>query len=472
MIVRTKPTAILLACALAVPIAAFWAEWRFGLPESDGSIFRYIGRVVADGGTMYADVWDCKGPVLLGAAALGQLVFPMAGNAGAVLLFALAAALAIGLFGRLAQSGLATLAFACLYIGNYAGRGLVSQETLAMPFALLAMCLVLGVRGRTFDFGCVFGACVAFVVFIKANLAGFALAGLMVAIETADDARAVWRWIVSAALGFVLTVGAIVGIFAWQGTLAEMIDGTFLFGLLEYGRRDLSLVGWWLDYFARWRPSSGGWIVAHFAVLTAVAACAWRSCSRWLKVWLVVDLASVFAFKTFYGHYLIVCYPELCLMLLRVRSAGCKKAVRVFLAGSIALFAVYSVYGTVLTARKDTAIAAAAERVRGQTVVAWGDLLTAEVLVRANARCPQRYFNAHMNAAFAGDWRRAEIVRELEQIIGAGELDWLVMDVAHLQDFCSQSPAFRRVAENWPVANIGRLALFRPPSRIHTMEKK
>ena len=463
MNVRVKSTAILLACALAVPLAAFWAEWRFGLPESDGSIFRYIGKLVAEGGTMYVDAWDCKGPVLLGAAALGQVLFPMTGNAGAVLLFALAAVLAIGLFGRLAQSGLATLAFACLYIGNYAGRGLVSQETLAIPFALLAMCLVLSARGRTSAFGCAFGACVALVVFIKANLAGFALAGLMAAIEAADDVRAVCRWIASAALGFILTVGAFVGIFAWQGALAEMIDGTFLFGLLEYGRHDCSLVGWWLDYFARWHPSSGGWILAHFAVLTALAVCAWRSCPHWLKVWLVVDLASIFAFKTFYEHYLIVCYPELCLMLLRVRSAGCAKVVHVFLAGSIAVFAAYSVYGTVLTARKDAAIAAAAERVRGQTVAAWGDLLTAEVLVRANARCPQRYFNAHMNAAFAGDRRRAKIVLELEQILGGGVADMLMLDAVHVDDFRARSSVFGSVAENWSAENIGRLVLFKRP---------
>ena len=420
---------------------------------------RGTSGVWMDDWLMYADAWDHKGPVLLGMAALGQLL-PVPGGMGATAVFAVAACLAIWLFWRIAGSYLVTLGFAALLIGNQAGLGLVSQEVLAMPFVLLGITTVLSGNVRSIWRGVVFGACVAAILFVKANLVGFAFAGFAVCCERVGVGwRDVFGWMASAISGFVFFVIVVCGVFAWHGLLYEMVDATFLFGMFEYCKREQSLWSWWFTTLTNWKCASGGWVLVHFAVMLVVAMAVGRKCPRWLWIWLVADFVMTFSFKTYQNHYLIVLYPELCLMVAMGTEGLEKKVGKLFVVGTVLLFSFYSVYGILLMSKRQPEINASADRIRGSVVVAWGDLLTSEVLWRSGVECPQRYFNAHMDYVLGDDRRKATIRDELATALYRGDATLLIMEKNVLDSFLNV-PEFGLAIRGSACERFGEMLVF------------
>ena len=427
----------LLAVAFLLPVLAYARELAFGLFASDASIFRYIGKCVAESGVLYQCAWDNKGPLLLLPNAFGWLIGGVHGPGFVFMCFGLVSvwgvwAISRGFCGSL-SAACATFLYSTVLVGNGAAKQLDSQEWAAVFFIVLGVWALLRLRSAFGAF--LLGIAVGCVFLIKPNLVSFGGAALVLwSVLFARGelaARAFAGRLAGSFAGFVLTLSGVSAWFAAQGAFFDLWDATLLFGLFEYCKTDQSWLSWWIGCL-----SAGlriHWILAHGLVLIVLGFCGVRTLARrgrtpsaaFFAAWLVIDLVMTFGFKTYYEHYIIVLYPACCilagvlledLLARRIRPAAC--AAGIFLSASFAVFAAYDCAGIRYARQQELRLSALCARLsavlpKGTQVALEGGHLTSELAHRLDVRCPQCHFNAWMNHHFAGERRRAEIIREL-----------------------------------------------------------
>ena len=440
---------LLLTLAIALPILAYVGEWMGAFAWSDSSIFRYIGKCVAEGGVMYQCAWDNKGPMLLLPNALGWRLMGVHGPGLVMMLMGLAS---VVLFHRIAtllaqerSAAWATALYSAVLVGNPAAVNFNSQEWAAVFFILIGVFSLL--RGGRIAGPLVIGTCVGCVLLIKANLVSFGGAALVLWLSDAITRKSSWKEVLQCAawsfVGFAGTLGLVTGVFAACGAAYDMWDATLLFGLFEYCKTDEPWFSWAMDYWGKWHK--GEWVVLHYAALLVFAVCGVVALMRkrggrmvlFLATWLIFDLFMTFGFKTFYNHYLVVSYPELCLLFACAVEAfaGRRFLQRTGISFAVASIAVFVAYGFVgwrsfRNWNRDIERIEAwmdANLPEGGLIAFGGGLYTPEIAVRTKARCPQKYFNAEMNYHFAGEKRRGEILAELSDVLSRDDVKYLVI---------------------------------------------
>lgn len=440
---------LLLTVAIALPVLAYVGEWTGAFAGSDSSIFRYIGKCVAGGGVMYRCAWDNKGPMLLLPNAVGWRLMGVHGPGLVMMLMGLAS---VVLFHRIATSlvrerpaAWVTVLYSAVLVGNPAAVNFNSQEWAAVFFILIGVFSLL--RGGRIVGPFVIGSCVGCVVLIKANLVSFGGAALALWLSDVITRKGGWKEALRCAAwsfaGFAGTLGLVTGAFAACGAACDMWDATLLFGLFEYCKTDESWFSWAVDFWGKWHK--GEWVVLHYAVLLAFAVCGAVALVRrrggrmvvFLATWLILDLFMTFGFKTFYNHYIVVSYPELCLLFACALEAFAerrflRRAGISFVAASLAVFVAYGFVGwkTFRGWNRDMERIEAwmdANLPEGGLIAFGGGSYTSEIAVRTKARCPQRYFNAEMNYHFAGEKRRREILAELSDVLSRDDVKYLVV---------------------------------------------
>ena len=444
----------LLAVAFLLPVLAYAGELAFGLFASDASIFRYIGKCVAEGGVLYQCAWDNKGPLLLLPNAFGWLIGGVHGPGFVFMCFGLVSvwgvwAISRGFCGSL-PAACATFLYSTVLVGNGAAKQLDSQEWAAVFFIVLGVWVLLRLRSAFGAF--LLGIAVGCVFLIKPNLVSFGGAALVLwSVLFARGelaARAFAGRLAGSFAGFALTLAGVSAWFAAQGAFFDLWDATLLFGLFEYCRTDQSWLSWWAGYFLD--PPRFLWIILHAAVLAVLAFCGvralvWRGkgpFAAFFATWVVIDLVMTFGFKTFYEHYLVVLYPACCILTGVLLSSATRRdaagtvfrgAFAAFALVTFAAFAAYDCAGIRYARQQELRLSALCARLsavlpKGTQVALGGGHLTSELACRLDVRCPQRHFNAWMNHHFAGERRRAEIIRELRATIDDPRTTYLLVE--------------------------------------------
>lgn len=447
---RVRIDRVMLALAFVMPVLAYACEWLVGFCGSDSSIFRYIGKCVAEGGVMYQCAWDNKGPMLLLPNALGWWLMGTHGPGFVMMLMGLVSVI---LFHRVATSFVrscpaawATLLYSAALVGNTAAVNYNSQEWAAVFFILLGVYSLLKAGSAVGSF--VLGVCVGCVVLIKANLVSFGGAALALWIVETLSHKKSWKelslCIGCSFVGFAALLGLVTGAFALYGAAYDMWDATLLFGLFEYCKSDESWFSWAMKFWSQWRRDE--WVVLHYVVLLMFATYGLIAMLRknggrmvvLFSVWLIFDLLMTFGFKTFYNHYLVVSYPELCLLFaFAIEAFMARNLLRMtcvaIVLGSFSVFIAYGFVGMKSIYHRNLDL----ERIEawmdnnispGSRIAFGGGSFTSEIAVRTKAHCSQKYFNAAMNYHFSGEKRRGEILAELSGVLSCDDVKYLVVN--------------------------------------------
>jgi hypothetical protein len=209
----------------------------------DSAMFRLIGTAMAQGRTLYVDIWDHKGPGLFVLQWLAQVIAPGRLGIFAIQIAFLYAMLAL-LYATARRMGGPVVAWAAVaagiaFLAPAYEHGNLSEE-FSLPFIALAMFVLTrawsaGEPTPTWMFSLA-GAAFGYVVFIRLNnaLPIFA-AFLAYFLWTLLRRGSFWRPLLASLAGFVAVGGVFVVGFAIAGALAEMIHGTFLFSAAYSG---------------------------------------------------------------------------------------------------------------------------------------------------------------------------------------------------------------------------------------------
>lgn len=68
--------AALLLCVCLITLQSGSSPLSRSMPQTDSSVFIYVARTLLNGGTMYVDCFDHKGPFLYVLNVVGQLINP------------------------------------------------------------------------------------------------------------------------------------------------------------------------------------------------------------------------------------------------------------------------------------------------------------------------------------------------------------------------------------------------------------
>lgn len=285
----------------------------------DSAMFRLIGTAMAQGQTVYLDIWDHKGPGLFLIQWLAQVLVP--GRVGIFLIQVVFLYLTLAMLFALARRVVSEPAAWTVIAGSLAflapayEHGNLSEEY-SLPFIALAMLIVTGdwmrERATPLWLWAVAGGAFAYVVFIRLNNA-LPIFGLFLAyfIWALVRRRRTWMPLLTAVAGFVVVSGVFLAGFAAVGALEQMIDGTFLFSSAYSGNQPMNLD----------RIFANGYIyVAIVGVLAplvgGIVDAQYRRRGRFLLLgWLLAasTAAALLLSTTGYFHYLQVAMPGLAL---------------------------------------------------------------------------------------------------------------------------------------------------------------
>lgn len=303
--------------AFAVLLCSVVLTLACGAYAGDPEYFSYVGRCLIAGRHMYADIFDCKGPILYFVSALGALIHPIFGQ---TLLFAAIFAVDLVLFHGLVRriggtrAGLSVLLFAVLALGARQYVSIGRQEMLVCLLVLLG----LRYQGRSAPWGDLFaGCCAGLAFFVKPNLITFLsvplVQGMLAASRTGEWKRFVLRCFCLAA-GIASVLLAVTACFL-PDAVGELWTGALFWNLLQ---RSQNVPGWfvfWSNALLRhqfWVRH--GWIIPVFwslfvIGLLRVIVTRDRGWACW-AVWAVLETAAAFAFPGFCAHYVILaCLP-------------------------------------------------------------------------------------------------------------------------------------------------------------------
>ena len=342
----TLGAACVIAILLRLPL------FRYPLVSDDEAIYDAMARVVAHGGTMYADTVDHKPPGLVYTySAIRWLIDHVGGPSSLVMnavhavgiLVVVLTCLALHAIAReLLPKGRAELATVPPLLYALASAASVPPDALAvngellmnLPTALAVLAALGATRGDTkalarFGLGVLAGAFVAIAALYKyqAALAGVALVCLLP--EGTKSARGAilpsLLWSATLGLGFALPFATTALYFADHGALAEAVRWGLAFNAhylkegpdlaLAMSRLGMQLLGVVLPSVLLY----GGGVWGTFLLWRRTDAGIVRG-RLFLSVWVVTSLYSVTLGRRFFGHYFL--QPELPLALLAAGPVG------------------------------------------------------------------------------------------------------------------------------------------------------
>lgn len=471
--------------ALAIPVIAFIIECLFGPGTADGDVFRYIGGNMASGGRLYETAWDNKGPVLFLPQYLGYLLFPW-GNWGPGFIIML---MWIGLgvlfhhwlLTLCKDKTLSTLAMFIMILTASGMDGLANQNaqeptTLFFVLAGLTASFCLHVRIGSL----ILGACVAAAFLVKPNLVSFGAASIVMWSYDLCKTRnwpAFWSRILFSFLGFAGTITAVTGYFGLTGRGFALWDATLLFGLFEYGNRDVTIWGFWQKWFTiRLQDPLGGnhniwvlplYIALFFSSLIGVVQL-WKSGRKALSVffmtWLTGEYAMALCMRQFFEHYLVMLCPvavTLSAFAFQPLARHSHKT-RTFFTFSICLLTVwYGVYDIGMThavwrngrvTNWKLRLKQWSTENRVDRLITLGSLPAAGILDYLKINANQKYFAVLMNYKLAkADWRKREMEDDLLNALRDQRSKWLFSEKS-LEDVArtfSTRPEMSHELECW-----------------------
>lgn len=214
---------------------------RYG---SDSAIFRLIGSALANGKTLYLDIWDHKGPTLFVIQWLAQAIWP--GRMGIYLLQIISLAVATWLLYVIARRFLAPLhaivvqiAFFGMLAPVYENGNLTEEWTLPfVMFVLWGLTRSWQDGGKPPSWFILFasGTVVGFLFFMRLNNAAVALATFVAYfIYVLIRGSKFWLQLVTALAGFFAVCMGYVVVFAIHGSVQSMIYATFIYNFRYAG---------------------------------------------------------------------------------------------------------------------------------------------------------------------------------------------------------------------------------------------
>ncbi|GAA1926639.1 hypothetical protein GCM10009775_18540 [Microbacterium aoyamense] len=285
----------------------------------DSAMFRLIGTAMAQGQTLYVDIWDHKGPGLFVIQWLAQVLVP--GRIGIFILQILflyaTLALLYAMTRRMtgAVGAWTVIAASIAFLAPAYEHGNLSEEY-SLPFIALAMFVLtrewMTQREARLWWFAAAGAAFGYVVFIRINNA-LPIFGMFLAffVWTLVRRRRLWAPLLASLAGFVVVCGAFLLGFAIVGALDEMIDGTFLFSAAYRGNEVITLDRIFVNGFVYlaiigiFAPLVGGFVDAQF-----------RKRGRFLLLGWILAASTAGALllsTTGYFHYLQVAVPGVAL---------------------------------------------------------------------------------------------------------------------------------------------------------------
>jgi hypothetical protein len=209
---------------------------RGGFPLHDSAVFLSMGRSFLEGQILFRDIFDHKGPIIFLINALGLLI-GFGSYYGVFLLQLVNLFLMLLVINKLfedASPSLRYLAFAVtlLFLNHGLEGGNATEEYIALASMISVM---LYFKGEKVKFFYVLQTLLlSYVFYIKPN--GITVIASIMLIRFIEEFR--WKEIgksLMAALQFILTFGAVTGIFvgyfAFHGALPEFFDGLIFFNL-------------------------------------------------------------------------------------------------------------------------------------------------------------------------------------------------------------------------------------------------
>lgn len=213
-------------------LAALWAAQSsyFCFPGPDDQVFQLAGKIQADGGRLYRDFFDHKGPIFLGLNWFGYALCPGGLGIAAVEYIIYALAMVLLYFGIVRRFGVKAAFWFCaglLLIPAWPNR----PETFAMEMSVAGLGLLLLSGWRPWGWA-LCGVLGAFAFFSKQTSVGFFVGvGVFALIQFFQRRRTpLWAYIG----GGLLTTAVIVGALLAKGTFGDYWECCFRFNSI-YG---------------------------------------------------------------------------------------------------------------------------------------------------------------------------------------------------------------------------------------------
>ena len=215
--------------ALAALIAAQSSYFFF--PGQDDQVYQLAGKIQADGGRLYRDFFDHKGPIFLGLNWIGYVLCPGGWGIAAVEYAIYALAMALLYFGVVRRFGVKAAFWFCaglLLIPAWPNR----PETFAMELSVAGIGVLLLGRCRAWSLA-LCGAFGALAFFSKQTSTGFFIGvGVFTLIQFFQKRRASLLAYVG---GGLIVTAVIVGALFAKGTFGDFWDCCYRFNALYGG---------------------------------------------------------------------------------------------------------------------------------------------------------------------------------------------------------------------------------------------
>lgn len=206
------------------------------LPQTDSSVFLYIGQRMREGEVPYRDVWDHKGPLIYFIQLLGLSLLD--GSRWGVwlleLLFIFGAAWTAFIFLRRIFGPWPAVFGSAIFLfhlpGILEGGNLVEEYGLLFQFAFL-LAFALGLQTRQRRYFALAGLAAACLFFLRANLVAIPLAaGVVLLGDYIGQRQAARRRELLALLAGALSLALVIGLyFIFNHAFADMLDAAFRF---------------------------------------------------------------------------------------------------------------------------------------------------------------------------------------------------------------------------------------------------
>ena len=216
---------------LALGVLATAQSSYFFFPGQDDQVYQLAGKIQADGGRLYRDFFDHKGPIFLGLNWFGYALCPGGLGIAAVEYIIYALAMVLLYFGIVRRFGVMTAFWFCaglLLIPAWPNR----PETFAMEMSVAGLGLLLLSGWRPWGWA-LCGVLCAFAFFSKQTSVGFFVGvGVYALIQFFRKRRApLWAYI----CGGLLTTAVIVGALLAKGTFCDYWECCFRFNSIYGG---------------------------------------------------------------------------------------------------------------------------------------------------------------------------------------------------------------------------------------------
>ena len=215
---------------LALGVLATAQSSYFFFPDLDDQVYQLAGKIQAEGGRLYRDFFDHKGPIFLGLNWIGYALCPGGMGMAVVEYVVYSMALSLLYFGIVRRLGVMTAFWFCagmLLIPVLPNR----PETFAVELSIAGLGLLLLSGWRPWGW-LLCGALGALVFFSKQTSIGFFVGVGVFSLICQTKVRR--SPLVAYVLGGLAAMAAVVGMLALKGTLGDYLECCFRFNSI-YG---------------------------------------------------------------------------------------------------------------------------------------------------------------------------------------------------------------------------------------------